>query len=211
MKLENPKNGEIISSAFETDASAAHAVGEKLVAGDFLKKDFPESLIRSYHTNGGLSPAQRFWLHKLAKPSKAESVGSAESLNLHGIVSLFEKASTKLKRPSVKIKVGAKEVKIYIAGDRSKYKGDLMVVSPNYGEAYYGRISKDGKFFSGSTKCGDVRNALIEFNKDPEGFASMHGKSTGNCCFCTKHLTDHRSVDVGYGPVCAGNYGLKWG
>ena len=37
------------------------------------------------------------------------------------------------------------------------------------------------------------------------------GHETGNCCFCGRELTDERSVSAGYGPICAGHYGLPWG
>ena len=47
--------------------------------------------------------------------------------------------------------------------------------------------------------------------KNPAKVATEYGKLTGNCCFCRRALTDKRSVTVGYGSTCAGNYGLEWG
>lgn len=41
--------------------------------------------------------------------------------------------------------------------------------------------------------------------------AAEFGHRTGQCVFCLRHLTDERSVSVGYGPICAGNNGLPWG
>jgi hypothetical protein len=29
--------------------------------------------------------------------------------------------------------------------------------------------------------------------------------------FCSKKLTDERSIEVGYGRICAGHNGLPWG
>jgi len=40
------------------------------------------------------------------------------------------------------------------------------------------------------------------------------GKATSTCQFCMRPLTDGadgHSIDRGYGPVCARNYGLPWG
>ena len=44
--------------------------------------------------------------------------------------------------------------------------------------------------------------------------AAALGHATSHCCFCGLDLTDDgegRSVDVGYGPVCARKNGLPWG
>ena len=41
--------------------------------------------------------------------------------------------------------------------------------------------------------------------------AAAIGHLTHHCCFCSLELTDGRSIDVGYGPVCASNNGLPWG
>ncbi len=41
--------------------------------------------------------------------------------------------------------------------------------------------------------------------------AAKWGHRHGRCVFCSLPLTDARSVDVGYGPICAGHHGLPWG
>lgn len=41
--------------------------------------------------------------------------------------------------------------------------------------------------------------------------AAAFGHVTGACVFCSRELTDERSLTVGYGPVCATNHGLPWG
>lgn len=41
--------------------------------------------------------------------------------------------------------------------------------------------------------------------------AAAFGQLYGTCIFCWKDLTDERSIEVGYGPVCAENRGLPWG
>lgn len=41
--------------------------------------------------------------------------------------------------------------------------------------------------------------------------AAAFGKLYGICIFCNRDLTDERSIEVGYGPVCAENQGLPWG
>jgi hypothetical protein len=41
--------------------------------------------------------------------------------------------------------------------------------------------------------------------------AARFGKLWGSCVFCSRLLTDERSVTVGYGPICAEHNGLPWG
>jgi len=40
--------------------------------------------------------------------------------------------------------------------------------------------------------------------------AVASGHASGACCFCSRQLDDPRSVAHGYGPICAGHYGLPW-
>lgn len=37
------------------------------------------------------------------------------------------------------------------------------------------------------------------------------GKLYGICMYCWRELTDERSIEVGYGPICADKRGLPWG
>jgi hypothetical protein len=41
--------------------------------------------------------------------------------------------------------------------------------------------------------------------------AAAFGHLYGSCVFCARHLSDERSIAVGYGPDCADNNGLPWG
>lgn len=41
--------------------------------------------------------------------------------------------------------------------------------------------------------------------------AAAFGKLVGRCCFCSHAIDTPESTAVGYGPVCASNYGLPWG
>lgn len=41
--------------------------------------------------------------------------------------------------------------------------------------------------------------------------AKEFGVLTGTCVFCARELTDERSIEAGYGPVCADKNGLPWG
>lgn len=52
---------------------------------------------------------------------------------------------------------------------------------------------------------------LQELNENPEKALRRYGKQTNICGICGRRLDNHVSVQLGYGPVCADNYGLPWG
>lgn len=41
--------------------------------------------------------------------------------------------------------------------------------------------------------------------------AAKFGHLYGSCVFCSRTLTDERSITAGYGQTCAENHGLPWG
>lgn len=211
MNLINPKNKEALTSVFESHEAAFGALAAKVRAGDFRDSSFPSSLLDQMRRKG-LSEGQLFWLHKLAQPESARPrPTAAESINMSGLRALFERASKHLKRPSIVLAVGAGfEVKIAHAGPGSRYPGSLMVSSPEFGGAYYGRVTGND-FFAGKDDMPAVRNLLHKMSADPVKTAAEHGHLTGKCCFCNRHLEDERSTEVGYGPVCADKFGLEWG
>ena len=209
MKLTNPKSGDQIDSPFDTHRDAALKLIARVNAGEFFKTEFPYSMIESLGSKRGPSEGQAYWLHKLAieGAGKPKAQVATAKVNVGRIVEMFANAQKKLKHP--KIVLG--DVKFYVAGSRSRYAEQLMIVSPQYGGAYYGRIDKDGNLFDGRDMTDEVREKVIALAENPESVASEHGRVTGNCCFCGRALTDPRSVEVGYGPVCAERYLLDWG
>jgi hypothetical protein len=56
-----------------------------------------------------------------------------------------------------------------------------------------------------------IAGALADLGGNLAERAAAFGHETGVCCFCSRGLTDERSVTVGYGPICAERYGLPWG
>jgi hypothetical protein len=74
-----------------------------------------------------------------------------------------------------------------------------------------GRIDATGEL-SITSDCDQAFLALIdEFETDPEKVVAEYGRKTGRCCFCKLKLTDRRSEEMGYGPVCAMRFQLPWG
>jgi Family of unknown function (DUF6011) len=125
---------------------------------------------------------------------------------------MFETAKKHLKWPSIILTLENKtQVKVSVAGSKSKYLGQLMVTSPEFGDAYYGRIDQNGTFYPGKENNPAIQKLLADLSNDPANTAAKQGYLTGHCCFCNRSLTDEKSTDVGYGRTCAKNFGLSWG
>lgn len=131
---------------------------------------------------------------------------------LQRIFTMFTSAVANLKRPAIRLADDAGHyLHLSLAGEASKNAGCIYVKGERGTDAYYGKITPQGRFFAVSSCPKTVEPHLLAFAADPETVAAKYGKLTGNCCFCGRKLTDDRSTEVGYGPVCAGKFGLNWG
>lgn len=199
------------------DIQTLRANLSNLSAGD-LK--FAASLIDQLDRRNNLSGRQWDWVTKLAaRATGAEPAPAAVELPaMSGIIALFAKASEHLKHPKIRLQLDdGRALCLSVAGAQSKAQGSVNLTDGGrFGSnVWYGRVSPDGKWNQG--KSIDARTSvqvsalLCDLAADPAGVASRHGRLTGNCCFCNTGLTDDRSTQVGYGPICAKHYGLPWG
>lgn len=169
---------------------------------------------RKYKLN--VSPKQEYWLRELAKRTVPQEERKTVDIgSLDGISALFDKAAAHLKRPIIVINDGEQDLRLSVAGSTAKVPGSIDV-STNRSFAnrvWFGRILSNGKFeASPRVETPDsVVSVLRRFSSDPAGVAAEHGRATGGCCFCSRALNDARSVEVGYGPICAERWGLPWG
>lgn len=139
-------------------------------------------------------------------------VTQLNAAGLPRILAMFKTASEKLKHPSVRLADDAGHYMVLsLAGAKSKNPGCIYVKGERGSDAYFGKITPEGKFFPVRTCPASVEPQLKEFAANPEEVAAKYGKLTGCCSFCGRSLTDERSTDVGYGPVCAKKFGLGWG
>ena len=178
---------------------------------DASSKEFAGSLLKQARKRE-LSEKQWFWVNKLIDRANTPKAEEAQVGDLSAIMAMFTHAKGKLKWPKVHLQMNGAEYRFNIAGSTAKVPGSLTVLRAT---KYAGRILQDGTFQPSMALDRDEGRAvawdLRALAMDPVKAASTHGHQTGNCCFCRRFLTDKRSVDVGYGPVCADNFGLPWG
>jgi hypothetical protein len=158
---------------------------------------------------GSLTPRQLAFVEVILRRSQPAAPESTTTLDLTRITQMFDKAAQKLKNPKVEFMCASgDEFAITRAKDSSRNPGFLYLKS---GSTYLGKIAPRGAFIPSQDATPDVTKALVDFAADPVAAAFAYGKATSACCFCRKKLTDGRSVEVGYGPICAENFGLPWG
>lgn len=131
-------------------------------------------------------------------------------------------ADNGLKFPKVRLLCGCAEGHEFILrrkGAKSAHPGAVEAVSSwkvwndkfqSEMPIWYGRIDTDGTVIPGSG-WSHYEQMIRRFAENPLEVAKEYGGLTGNCCFCGRKLTDDRSTESGYGPVCAKKYGLDWG
>lgn len=171
---------------------------------------FARSLVSQYRESfRGLSSDQMTWIHILAVRQSQARIALAP------IVGLLGRAAERLKRPKIVLRIASgAEIRIGIAGDKSRDPGSLTVVKVR-GSTWLGRVTTAGEWqpsgFADQSTAREVYDVLQRLADDPAATAAEYGKMTGFCCFCSRPLADERSTSVGYGPVCAAKFNLPWG
>ena len=189
---------------------------------------FAQSLCGHYQKWGErLSSGRVQWLKILAKRLE----DGPRELETHEIGTFAPLAELlgrprKLKYPAIVITLPETgQVKFYISKG-GKYPGAVNIIhitaadgSPVYGQfgrgKWLGRVTKDGVLTAGPSGVPeDVIEAARKVCQDPAAALGEYGRESGRCCMCNHSLSDDadgKSIEMGYGPVCAKNYGLPWG
>jgi len=221
MIYTNPKTGATVESELTMDAAIA-------ILDEDPKGSFGWDLAKKAK-KFDMSPAQTFYIFKLAEERKnptkkvsdgAMAIGKHEPYDRHpNIVEMLALAAKKAKKlPKIRLTIERADgsnfpVCLSLNGAKSKTPGGVAITdgAPYGSNVYYGGIRPDGSFFP-TAKCSrEIKEFLWAFNEDPAGIAAAYGHKHSNCMFCKKALDTKESTAVGYGPVCADNYGLPWG
>ena len=177
--------------------------------------EFARSLCQQYDRKGALSLKQGYWVRKLINDANSPDPLFGEvDCDMTSIVTKMHDAMEHLKWPKIRLETeGCRKVVLSVAGQKSKNPGTINITDggPYGSNTWYGRIKTDGTFQPSKYCTDEIVELLVHISDDPAGAAAAHGHKTGSCCFCTRELTDERSTDVGYGPVCADHYSLPWG
>jgi len=151
---------------------------------------------------------QREWVTKLVRQYSQEKL----DLNLSNVVEMMENAKRHLKYPKInlqfadgktfRLKASSKHTGVYIDG--GSFQSEYF--------EYFGKITPEGKAYLQQSEYKDELELILNaFSQDLTKSARDYGLLTGNCCFCLSPLSDERSTEMGYGPICADHYNLNWG
>ena len=230
------RKGRSVDSPYTNELALFHL--RRMVDEGKITSDFGRSLAERDHW----SDEQLKWVHILVVEAEAQA-GPDVGLecDLSRLYDLFEMAKAHIKYPKIRLYADIEDVsygvhfKLYVAGPRSRYCGQIQVTEDDPGKVAYagcpgmeqnrwfGRIEmvegEDGvesAVYHPSRKIHGAEldavvgllEALVE---NPAEVAGSQGRMAGSCCFCGRPLTDDRSVAVGYGSTCASHYGLPWG
>ena len=196
----NPKKpGESVTTSLTQDEAAELLKGRTDKFASDLRRN------PTLHT-----PSQKFWFYKMAEdiknPNKRQ--GISVGAGFAKLQEMFKQASLSLKKPRVKFIEDGETIVLSLAGADSKNPNHIYLKVNNL---YCGKINPEGQFFP-TQDCSDkIKNYLKNFAENPALVAREYGRRTGNCCFCKIRLTRNESLTAGYGPICAGHYGLPWG
>ena len=129
---------------------------------------------------------------------KQEREANAQAVDLQAIVTLFETAkSSGYKRPIYR----AEGVVISLAPANGVNAGALYI--KNEDKQYLGKV-RDGLYYGDDS----AKQALAIIAENPRDAAIRYGQRTGTCACCGRALTNHASIELGIGPVCATKWGL---
>lgn len=121
------------------------------------------------------------------------------------LFAMLRKASQHLRYP---------KIRFHVEEQGQGYRIQVSLATKGYiaikidGE-YVGKIMPDGAIYLYGLKDW-MRAAIMEYCQHPLENAKIIGQRFNYCCFCASELTNKISVQVGYGPICASNFGLPW-
>jgi hypothetical protein len=173
---------------------------------------FAQSLSEQLNKRGSLSEKQVAAItNAIARDAERQAAYAAEkvkvaenapTVSIAKIEESFLHAKDKgIKRPKLRLDT----FKFSLAPDTGKNAGSIYVIDRD-SDQYLGKVT-DGKFLR-VRDCNDEQEArIVEVCTDPKAAAVAYGKRYGSCSCCGKELTNHASIDLGIGPICAGKYG----
>lgn len=191
-------------------------VQHKMGAKDFK---FADSLYDNYFARGSLTDKQWYWVKTLTERVVGQEpiYGSFDPiLVMFRMTQAAKDPNKRLKRPKVRL-MSAEDRFVQLnfrPGESEETKIDVYIdgwQGHGYrkfaGWIYHDRIVP----YRTDRMTDDVKNVLQDLALDPLGVAKAMAHRLGVCMYCGQRLSDDRSKQAGYGPVCAKSWGLPWG
>lgn len=183
------------------------SMAKRTPSGADFAQEIAEKFGRDLDRGRVLSVRQSGLLDRLlaeVEPKAIAEVGAS----FDAVKALFDKASASgLKRPALRVTVDGIGLALSPAKATGRNPGALYVRADG---AYAGKIA-DGSWRALMETSPAVTAAVVALAADPVAMAVQSGKLTGACSFCRLALSDPRSVEAGYGAICASKWGLPWG
>lgn len=176
--------------------------------------DFATSMANALAQWGCLTPGQTAAITRcIAKDAAyvvtkataaAATAARTETVEAKALEEAFTKAlASRLKWP----KITLDRFTFKPASKNSKNPGAIYVTQGK-GESgvYLGKVMS-GQFTPSRDCDSSLQAEVVMVMADPKKAAQAYGLRTGNCCICSRELTDPVSVASGIGPICADRFG----
>jgi hypothetical protein len=221
-----PSDTDLTEFRKELTANMQFLAAHLLDLPDENTRNFILSLITFYNTREFLSDKQAihackwYWHLKNDKASDSTSMTpevskpriATISWDTKALFALFTQAKKSgLTFPKIRFTLGqpGNEINYKIYARVHKNPGNLVLKQDG---KHILELSPAGDFFWDSS-VENAEKLQLKHYLDSEDLVkklAATGRQTNNCCFCSTGLTNHISVAVGYGPICADNWGLPW-
>jgi len=141
--------------------------------------------------NAALSMVEKTRISRAKRDAEREA--NAVEVNLQGIIDMFDTAKASgYKRPVYR----AEGLVVSLAPANGVNAGALYVKDVD--KQYLGKV-KDGRYYGRE----EAKPALALIAENPRDAAIRYGQRTGACACCGRKLTNHASIELGIGPICA--------
>lgn len=190
---------------------------EELFEAGKVKGEFPSSLLRQYAIKEFLSEKQMFYVRKLI--TEAGGSGNAaketgEIVNAEALQQLFRCAlRADVQYPHISYPVDGTHDEQHIKAFLADNRRDIIFMSERTRVRYAWFDALNNKLHCTHNQVQPTTALYKQIRRilaDPVAEAIVSGKLTNRCMFCSLELKNEFSVDHGYGPICAENYGLPW-
>jgi hypothetical protein len=163
-----------------------------------------------YFSHKPLTEKQWYWVEKLigeAKKRLAQVTIEPQAIipNGENIQALLDMARKKQPYPVIRLMVAGYKVDLRPKQHRgANVRFDGQKIGMLLGEKLFIDVPLTSALF-------ELVEKLKQLAENPEEMAKKFAIETGACCFCGITIVNKHSLAVGYGPICAANYGLPWG